>query len=91
MLSEDLECLDELYSDEDHERWCREEDYEDYEEKEKYYWKTQEGKYIKVDDLTDNHIKNIVYLFGKQRLNNHGYHNIVEKFNKIIRNKGEKV
>lgn len=83
MLSEDLEGLEDLYLDD----YCDE--YEDYKDNEKYYWKTQENKYIKVDDLKDNHIKNIVYLFGKQKLNNCGYHNIVEKFNKIIKSKGE--
>ena len=83
MYSDYLDEPINLYLDD----YCHE--YEDYKDNEKYYWKTQENKYIKVDDLEDNHIKNIVYLFGKQKLNNCGYHNIVERFNKIIKSKGE--
>lgn len=78
MLSEDYEIYSGFCED-----YCY--DYEDYKDEEKYYWKTKENKYIKVDDLTENHIKNIVYYFGKKELSNNGYHNIVNRFEKLMK------
>lgn len=49
-------------------------------EDEKYYWKTIDGKLIKVDDLEEEHIINIVIKFGKDKLIQNGYKNIVDKF-----------
>jgi hypothetical protein len=61
---------------------------DNYKEKELYYWETKDGEYIKVDDLEERHLKNIVYKFGKDLLNNRGYRNIVIRFEKILK-KGE--
>ena len=56
---------------------------DDWQDDEKYYWHTAEDKYIPVDELTDKHIINIVFKFGKDKLEKIGYHRIVEKFNNI--------
>lgn len=74
MLSEDVEGLEDLYNNEY--------DLNDL-ENEKYYWKTKDNTFIPVDSLDENHIINIVIKFGKDKLNNHGYKNIVKKFNEI--------
>ena len=50
---------------------------------EKYYWKTADNKIIKVDDLEESHIINIVIKFGKDKLNQSGYKNILNRFEEI--------
>lgn len=71
---------------EDEEQWMidsfidEEEQKNNWKQNEKYYWKTKEGQYIKVDDLEPQHIKNIVIYFGKQTLENTGYRNIIKKY-----------
>jgi len=57
-------------------------------EDEKYFWKTKDGEFIPVNELTDDHIVNIVMLFGKQSLERNGHMMIVEKFNKIRKERG---
>lgn len=52
---------------------------------EKYYWETQDGKFIPVDTLSELHIVNITIKFGKDYLSSHGYNRIIEKF-EILRN-----
>lgn len=56
--------------------------------REKYYWRTQDGVYIPVDKLEDSHIINIVFKFGKDRLERTGHCLVVEKFNKIRKERG---
>ena len=62
--------------------------YDDWKEDELYFWKTKDGKFIPVNELTDDHIVNIVMLFGKQSLERNGHKMIVEKFNKIRKERG---
>jgi hypothetical protein len=51
----------------------------------RYYWKTKEGKLIKVDDLEESHIRNIVIMVGSINLAKQGYKNIVDRFKKLER------
>ena len=50
---------------------------------EKYYWKTQDGQFIPVDELDNKHIVNIVIKFGKNYLSSCGHNLIIEKFNQL--------
>ena len=50
---------------------------------ERYYWETQDGKFIPVDELTDLHIVNIVIKFGKDKLSDLGHSRIIEKFDEL--------
>ena len=67
----------------DNEYYEFEEEDEEVYELGKYYWKTEKGKLIKVDDLEKSHIENIVIMFGTSQLKKKGYQNIVDMFNKI--------
>ena len=49
----------------------------------KYYWRTEKGRLIKVDDLEKSHIENIVVMFGTSQLKKKGYQNIVDRFYEI--------
>lgn len=69
--------------------WFEKLETDDFKNHEKYYWKTKEGKFIKVDDLENNHLKNIVYKFGKDKLDNSGYHNITLKFKELLKNENK--
>ena len=57
---------------------------ESWKDDEKYYWRTKDGEYIKVDDITNEHLVNIVLKFGKDKLENNGYYSLVKRFNKIL-------
>jgi len=73
-MREDIEDLEDLYLDTD----------KAFDEAaEKYYWKTATGDLIPVDELDSNHIKNIVFKFGKDKLYFNGYSRIVKKFDDI--------
>ena len=50
---------------------------------ERYYWETQDGQFIPVDELTDLHIVNIVIKFGKDELIALGHSRIIDKFNEL--------
>lgn len=51
--------------------------------KEKYYWETEQGEFIPVQELTDLHVCNIVALFGKKWLKANGYINIADRFENL--------
>ena len=55
---------------------------------EKYYWETQDGQFIPIDELTDLHVINIVIKFGKNYLFAHGHNRIVEKFDELRKASG---
>ena len=55
---------------------------------ERYYWETQDGQFIPVDELTDLHIVNIVIKFGKDKLYSLGHERIIEKFNELRKESG---
>lgn len=55
---------------------------------EKYYWETQDGQFIPVDELTDLHIVNIVIKFGKSKLSALGHKQIIEKFDELRKASG---
>lgn len=77
MTAEDVEFYGSAYD-------FNEDDYFDDElANEKYYWKTADGQLIKVDELEESHIINIVIKFGKDKLNQSGYKNIVNRFEEI--------
>ncbi len=55
---------------------------------ERYYWQTQEGQFIPVDELTDLHVVNIVIKFGKNYLSSHKHNLIIERFEKLRKESG---
>lgn len=55
---------------------------------ERYYWETQDGQFIPVNELTDLHIVNIVIKFGKDQLYALGHERIIERFNELRKTKG---
>jgi len=55
---------------------------------ERYYWETQDGQFIPVDELTDLYIVNIVIKFGKDKLIALGHNLIIDKFNELRKTSG---
>lgn len=55
---------------------------------ERYYWETQDGTFIPVNELSDLHIVNIVIKFGKDQLYALGHERIVDRFNELRKLRG---